>query len=500
MPPCPTPLRRERWVWYAVLVALTVRLLVFFTSRDALITSIEESYIASTATLVSGYGYQMRTTKALENKHGFPTITTSIDCMRQREAEGGRVDREHPYPKSPIGWIPAVVHPAGYSWLLYPLYRLGNFSGMISSARVLQIVTDSLVCVLAFLFARNIFGAPVGRLAAWLYAFCPAMIYLCQTILPDAYHGFFAGSILCLASFATPRRGAWLLAAGAATGLACHFRSEYQLMPLVIFLIVLLNWRRFVPSVAWSAGMTAVMLIVLAPWALWTKQVSGHAQFGGVGAWSGMYVGIGEDPQNPWGIVMNEPWLTQDAINRGFESHISHEANQEYKKLCWQYVRQYPGRYARCILVNRLPLAFATPHLTTNRTTSGEFSFTKYLVEEGLTRWGVIRKYPGKVVKYMGPQLAMSAVSALLTLSLLVTLVVFRREWRRVAWLVIPWGYTVGTVVLIKSIEPRNMAPPLFVQTVALAIVVTYVVHRWRGRPFVFPSIRDDEPMTARRA
>lgn len=474
------PPRREWTVWLAVLVAIGLRLATLLITNPAVDSSIEGGYITGAATLASGHGLKMHTTAALENKHGFETLFTAADYMKQRQAQGGRVDPKHPYPKDLHGWLPATVHPAGYSVLLYIAYLIGNYDGMIFLAWMVQIGLDALACMLIFLFARNVFDRRVGLLAAWLYAFCPATIFLSLSLLPDAFHGFFASLILCLASFARPHRGWWLLLSGAAVGLACHFRSEYLLWPIVMFLILLTNWRRLWSTTTWTVGMVATMLIILLPWALWTRATVGRLQLGGVGAWTVMYLCIGEDTQNPWGIVMNEVWVGQDAERRGFASHLTSDANQEYRRLCKEYITQFPSRYAKCVLFHRLPLVLATPYLTGTRSTMDEFSFTKYHVEEGLTRWGVLQKYPGQVLKYMWPQLIMLTISGVLSLSLIGVVTVRWRHWRQSAWLLLPWSYTVSTISLLKSIEPRNMAPTLIVQCVALAVVIVLILNRRR--------------------
>lgn len=477
MPRCRSP--NKRAVWLAVLVALGLRLFLFFTGDIAPASTLERSYVEQMIVLASGHGFIMPTALGREKRDDSAPRISALEFIKQRQAAGGWVDRNHPYPKDTAGWIPATLHPAGYSCLLYVLYQIGNYDGMILSAHLLQIGVDALVCLLIFLFARNVFDRRVAVVAAWCYACCPPAWFLCQLLMPDAYHGFFTALILCLASYARPGRNWFLLLAGTAIGLACHFRSEYIMLPVALYMIVLLNHGRFWRSTLWSASMIVAMLAVISPWGLWSRSVVGKMLWTSTGGGATLYVSLGDEPQNPWGIVCNDTWIARDAIERGMDSPYSVEANQFYRSLFFQSLKEHPGCYAQQVIVHRLPLALVTPHLTGPRSTNEEFNFSRYLREEGLSRWGVLRKYPGRVLRYMWPQLVMLAISAVLTFSLIAVLVIHRHHWRQYTWLLLPWVYTVGTMSLVKAHEPRNIAPVLVVQVVALAIIALTLLRRF---------------------
>ncbi|MCB9850921.1 MAG: glycosyltransferase family 39 protein [Phycisphaerales bacterium] len=463
----------------ALIVACIVRLAGWAYWQPGPTGGIVSGYIQPVCTLSSGYGFLAATHAASEGNYGFDAPTSMMAFMREREQAGGRVDAEHPFPRTTEGFIPRTIHPPGYSILLYLMYCIGNFSGMGWLTTALSVALDVVACGLVYLFARNIFDRRVAIVAAWIYALLPPAIMTSLLFMPDAFHGFFISSILCLASYATARRGWMLIPAGAAVGFACLFRSEYLLLPGAVYVVMLFWRRRFWSTTGWSIGMGAATLLVLSPWAWWTHQAVGKAMLGSTAGGRTMYQALGEDTQNPWGIVAADLWSDADALKLGFSSPVSPEANAYYGAEFKRYVRTYPLRYAKTILVHRLPLALVPPHLTpVVRASSDAFSFGYYMRTEGLSRWAVIRKYPVKVLRYLWLPISMAGLSLVLLIALFVACLLNRRALGRAMWLLLPWAYTVGSMCVVKQIEPRNVAPVLVVQTVALAFVLVY----WRDR------------------
>lgn len=511
-----------RSLWPAVVVAVGVRLIAFFAAGQLEPASaIERIYFSTAAALSSGYGYIMETAAAAETGNGFDPPKKGAAYLQEREAVGGRVDAEHPFPKTPYGWLPATRHPHGYGTLVYLFYSLLNYTGALWGLHILQIMADALACAFLFIFARNVFNARVGRMAAWLYALCPPAIFLSLALLPDAFHGFFISLVLALASFTRLGRAAGVsltsspqtaeaekrsegetetftpnfplspspplhlfsvLLAGAVLGLACHFRTEYILLPGALVFVFWATAGRFLCAVGQTAALAAVMLLILLPWALWMKSVIGEFRFTTTTGGGGLFFSLGEDPQNPWGIVFDDRWLDDDAVRRGLKNPWGPQANRYYGAKFREYLRTYPGRYARIVLFQRLPLALAPPYPASarERKSYDEFNFTKYRTEEGLTRWGVLRKYPFRVLEYMWPQMTMLAYSATLTLCLLGVSLLRWRDWRRSAWLLLPWSYTVLSMSLFKGIEPRNVAPTLITSLAAVAVVIQSLLDRRR--------------------
>lgn len=465
-----------------VLVALALRAGAQSFRPVGPYTNIERRYLMPVATLASGYGLLMRTPAALESNPQAHAERDVMDRMQRLDAAGEKISPRNPYPASLDGLIPATVCPAGYSVTAWILYELFNYRGMTLFMHGGQILLDALACVLVYFFAACIAGPKQARLAAFFYALCPAAIFLCTRFFPDALHGVLTGAILAAAANGAMRSRPWLLVAGALIGLACHFRSEYVLLPALLIPLVLIHARSRAGALGWCAGMVAVMLVVLSPWAIWTRRSVGSTVLTNTAAGANMYKGLGEDTKNPWGIVNEDAWASRDAVRRGFESQYSLEADRFYKAQFLKCVLEYPGRYAMIIVKHRLPLALVPPYITIPRTGKEAFTFGKYRREEGLSRWGVLRKYPVQALKEYWSLLLMMTYSGLLLAAIIGAPVLKRRDWRTVLWIVFPWGYTVGTMVLIKQLEPRNLAPTLIVQMVAAAIVVHAAWDRWCRR------------------
>lgn len=474
----PLPLWRERWLWIAVAAALVLRTAAFLADYREPDRGMPRGYVSWAATLASGYGLLL--SESQKPPEGEPLPPTGPEFMKARQAEGGRVDPDHRYPADPTGWIPSTKRPAGYPVLLYLLYRIGNYDGMIFLLHALQALLDSLTCVLLFAFARNVFDRRVGLWSAWIYAFLPPAVFLTLPILPDAMGRFLLALVLCMASYARPGRGWMLLVAGGVCGLASQFRPEFLLLPVGLFLALWAWRRRFWSTLGWTAGMQVAVVVMLVPWMVWTWRATGTMLLTCTTSGGTAYESLGEDPKNRWGIVLSDEWLIEDAVKRGYPTAWCHDADVFYRRQFIEHLREDPVYYLRLVLVHRLPLALAPPYQVFQEDPDSEFRFSKVMQKEGLSRWGVVRKYPMKVVARFGPRLIMLGLSGLLTLNLFWVLVAMRRRWRQMAWLLVPWLYVVGTMVLLKFVEPRNVSGVLVVQTVALALTAIALVDRRR--------------------
>jgi hypothetical protein len=100
--------------------------------------------------------------------------------------------------------------------------------------------------------------------------------------------------------------------------------------------------------------------------------------------------------------------------------------------------------------------------------------------KEGLTRWGVVYKYPLTVLRYMWCEVLMMALSAVFFVNFVGLILVRWRYYRQLAWLVLPWAYTISSICLVKQVEPRNVVAIFVVQTVALAMTIVLLSDRRR--------------------
>jgi hypothetical protein len=479
MPPeTPKAFWRERPLWVAVLVALAIRTVaVAWLAGEP--SGMAPGYVEVAGTLASGYGMMMKTPQA-----DWSPKSNVVEVMKLRQAEGTRIDREHPFPPDLKWWVPATTHPPGYSMLLYGLYELGNYSGMYLAAHCLQVLFDSLTCVVIFLLARNVFSRRVGLVAAWGYAvLLPATTMLIE-LGPDAFGRFLYAVIFWLTSEVWRGKKWALPVTGMVIGLACYFRVELLLLAGPIFLILWIAGKRFGKAVVQTAVIVAVQALIWVPWLIWTQRVTGQAMLATTNGGGGMYQSLGEAPGNPWGITVTDEWVHQDAVKRGFPGAWSPQADAFYRKRFVECVKEHPGLYAKIVLCYRLPLALVPPYGPARSNEERQkLSFTKWNLEEGLTRWQAVRKYPGTIVAVYWSTLLMTGFSLVLTLSFLGAWLYHWRQFRTFAWLLIPWAYVIGTICLLKMISPKNVSATMVFDVIALAwLMVSLAEARRRKR------------------
>lgn len=460
------PWWRQRMVWAAFVTALILRLVLVFTVNHPFTDGLELGYLQGALSMASGQGLIQYTQDVVGGQR--PDV-----AAKERQAAGGRIDAEHPFPASATGYVPGTLHPPGYSLLLWGYYAIGNFDGMLRLMRITSALLDASVCVLLFAFVRNILGIAPALVAAWIWVFLPAPLLLLLTLKPDAFVCFFAALVLCLASYARlGRPWAWA-AAGTAGAAAFYFRPEFLAWPAVLFLCAWIDSGRLWRSVAGATVLGIVMLVLMSPWVLWTYHAVGRPIFTTSSTGGSMYEALGEDPANPWGVTLDDAWADRDARKRGFTTVWSSEADEFYRKLYWQCVREHPGFWARNLVINRLPVALIPPYEPPSR---DDRLFTDYRQREGLTRWGVVMKYPGMVLTHKGPAMLTAMLSGLLVVAMLAAVVIERRRWRQMMWLVLPWLFVIVVISLVKQIEPRNVAGTLIVLTAAAGVVVEHFI------------------------
>ena len=459
-------------VWAAFAAALVLRLVLVSTVDHSFTDGLELRYLVSTLSMASGQGLLHATQDAA-------TEQRADTAARERQIAGGRIDPEHPYPISARGYVPATLHPPGYSLLLLGYYAIGNFDGMVMLTRVTSALLDASVCVFLFLFVRNLFGVAPALVAAWVWVLLPAPMLMLLALKPDAFSCFFAALVLCLASYTRlGRPWAWAQT-GVAVGVASCFRPEFLAWPAVLFVCAWIDSGRLWRSIAGAAMMGFAMLALLSPWLLWTYHAEGRPMLSSASAGGSMYEALGEDPANPWGVKLNDAWVDDDARKRGFTTAWSPEADEFYRKLYWQCVREHPGAWVRNIVVNRLPGGlvplFELP-------SSDHRFFYDYRQREGLTRLGVVMKHPDMVLKHKGPALLMATLSALLAVAMLAAAVIKRRRWRQATWLVLPWLFVIAALSVVKQIEPRNVVGLVVLQASAAGVVIEHVIAGWQRR------------------
>lgn len=104
----------------------------------------------------------------------------------------------------------------------------------------------------------------------------------------------------------TLKSAGWMLAAGAAVGLATYVRSTAVTIPVTLFVITWILWRRFWPSVAAGATILAGMFLVLVPWMVMTFTQAHVVSPTSSGGGHTFLIGMGEEIDNPMGLRFDD--------------------------------------------------------------------------------------------------------------------------------------------------------------------------------------------------
>jgi hypothetical protein len=477
-----TTARSRRSLALVFVVAFALRLGAYVAwDHERELQAIERANVFGALSYVSGKGFLRKTADSVLNVDAQGRPIDPIRYALAREAEGGRVDPEHPYPADTTGWMPDTLHVFGYTYLLSGLYVAFGYTGMLVSAHAVQIALDSTVPLLLFAFAANVFSARVGLAAAWVYALLPAPVFLIFTLTNHSLTPFLEALVLWAASRVGPGRELRVLGAGAAVGLGALFRPDFLPLLGVLFPIYWATSGRALRAAGRVALATLVAFAVYSPWIVHASNLAGRLVVTTTTG-AGLYQHLGILRDNPWGIVLDDNWIEQDARARGFARGAwSPEADLFYGDLYRQHVREHPLYVAKLVLVHRLPFAVVPPYLVRDPRERPEFRFGELRQQTGLSNWGVVRTYPGAFFRLMWPELAMIALSGLLAANLLGLLAWARRRWRELSWLLLPWAYHVGSLSLVKYIEPQNVAVVLGVQSVGLGLTLAEGVPRLRA-------------------
>lgn len=107
----------------------------------------------------------------------------------------------------------------------------------------------------------------VGMVAGVMLAFTYAFFLHAQRFVLDYMHtALVLATVWCVLAAATRRRWAWLIGAGAATGLAMMTKPFFALLGLAVMCVWLIPRRPGFRGWLWAGGAALVALAVAAPW------------------------------------------------------------------------------------------------------------------------------------------------------------------------------------------------------------------------------------------
>ena|GEM_PF-3276658 len=445
-----------RAVIWIVLVAAALRVAVVAYGGEAWLIAFEDDqrlYDALAENLASGLGYRV----------GMPAFMIVL-------------------PGEPTAfWTPA------FPLLLAGLYSVVGHS--VLAARAVLGVLASLLTVVLFALGRRVAGPRVGLAAAVAVALHPLYVAYGGTLLSEGISVLLAASVLLwVYRLLDEPSGRAAAALGALVGLGGLTRPDILGLGAVVAVGSVAVWpgnRRSRLKLLWVSGLVAVA--VVSPWLARNYQVYGRLLLTTRTGYSLWY-------QNPYQHQrLQYQWSAEDARSRyaaAVEEDIRRipaepDRDRALRDLGLEFIRHHPAAYARMALKR----VYAT------------FPFLPESVRERL--WPAVQRFlfgRDAVVRVdLATELHRPRLLALadgLTLPLIVLAVVgvwaSRRDWRRVAPLVIAVAYYVALAAVLVG-NPRIRLNVEFAVVLLAVLGGRAVVNRGGARADRSPIARSAE-------
>jgi hypothetical protein len=322
-------------------------------------------------------------------------------------------------------WIMAIVTPViiwlnwgatGMSGLLveYQIFKSIILSGFDSSLVStfpmwgygwIMVITENKLVLLVFqsamgLFALSYFVKVIERQKILSAMYVTALKSIMVVAVPwYCFHALrWANSIsisLFLLSFAilimalTDKRWVLFLLSGILFGLVLNFRSDYYLMPIgfaILILIFYKSTKKPLYMITWIAG----IYMMLVPWGIYTTNVTGHFLLTSTNAGHVCFIGLGNNPNNKWGIVEHDTDpLMRSLVDEKFgktTSTLEYKSNIFIKQEFINRVKSDPLEYGkkclwslkRYLLQGTYPGEFVNRESITNDNVQESQSSQKY--------------------------------------------------------------------------------------------------------------------------
>lgn len=155
-------------------------------------------------------------------------------------------------------------HPPGYSILIALVF--GAFGESEAALQLIQILADSLACVVVFLIALRLFETKTAIIAGLLVALAPQFTYNSVMLLPDSLSvlPILLAVYFLIRAYRHPRV-LTLLIAGAFIGLSCWLRANALLLAPFMAAVIPLLFERKRPRMIYAAALLGGSIIVIAP-------------------------------------------------------------------------------------------------------------------------------------------------------------------------------------------------------------------------------------------
>jgi hypothetical protein len=313
-------------MWFIVLLAMTIRLLLLFFAYPG---------------WEHGMTHEVTASSILEGK-GFSEKVVGED---------GRVE-----------YIPSAHDMPGAALLLVLTWTLFGTESFLY-VQLLQIVLDSLLCVIVFLIARYFFSDLVSLLGSFLYAMYLPQATMAVQPRADVWLTFgLVLSVYCMIRFFESRKLWFLLLVGLIIGFTVYFKPNILFLPLFLGVPLALKFGVKKGLILSSLTMS-IVLVILSPWVIRNYVVFERFILTRTPFYQTMWEGFGEF-QNPFGAVNNDEATYQQMRKEGFQGRLATAEYDDFiKPRVLKVIKEHPvwymsavlRRIPKAILVNRIP-------------------------------------------------------------------------------------------------------------------------------------------------
>ena len=298
-----------------------------------------------------GYGYSQT----------LPGSEAYKDLNRNKEAVYQGVKITHPVISS-NGLYPTSHYPPGWSLTGAFLYKLFGYP-VLESMIVLSILFDLVALFFFIKLLANFFSKKIVFWSAILYSIFPPILYLQVNGSADS---FMPGFIILMAYLfyysqnlhSAKRMAVWILI-GLLTGISALYRSDYFLYPFFLSFILIPGYQFFL-FFKYNFTIGIVAVLVLLPWAIRNKHVTGKINFTSTSLGGTLITGLATFP-NPWKLGPSDLDRETEASAVGIKTPFEENGNKFFIEKYKLYVSEKPCFFLKA-LVFRTFYFFMAPY------------------------------------------------------------------------------------------------------------------------------------------
>ena len=219
--------------------------------------------------------------------------------------------------------------PPGTSATYAALYEIFGYS--FRPIVVLNVILSTAIVALTMVLAARLFGKSTGIIAGLLMAIWPSEIAYVTVLASEVPFTVFIllGCTVWFSSWTSNIARA--VVSGLAFGAAGYFRPIAFLLPIVVWLSTLLEWRKFLASIPAMLVGLIVIAATIAPWTIRNAQVFGH--FVPMSTSDGVNLWMGNNPESD-GFYSPLP-ITVQGLNE-------YEQNRILSEDALLFISEYP--------------------------------------------------------------------------------------------------------------------------------------------------------------